>query len=182
MSEDKQDFVSGTLHEVTPRGGTSGAIYRDIMSYQQGTLRLRATNGGPDVIIPDTYFCDAKRNKGGCIGRNIINPTEAGLHAADTNLNIRYDGDLAFLATNNLKNHPAIFEKVNDDQAKDMFRYLPPGTKPWGREKWEKENPNKPACNRGKNWFGIGDKICDTYEKWRKEHPEGLKGSFGFGA
>lgn len=81
------------------------------------------------------------------MGRNIINPTEAGLHAADPNLNIRYDGDLASLAMNNLKNHPAIFEKVNDDQAKDVFRYLSPGTKPWDRKKWEKENLNEPACN-----------------------------------
>ncbi|RDI89579.1 hypothetical protein Vi05172_g13 [Venturia inaequalis] len=158
MSQDRDDFVPGTLHEVTPRGGVAGAMYLDIMYYQQGTLRLKTENKGFDIWIPDTWFCDAKRNKGGCIGSNFINP-----NAAIPNTKLRYDGDRAYLSEVDI--HPAVFEKVNDERVREMYRYLPPGAKPWDRAKWDREHGPKAKCNPGANVFGLGDKICDGIDK-----------------
>lgn len=160
MSQDKGDFVPGTLREVRPpRGGATGALYLDIMYYQQGTLRLKTQNKGPDIWIPNTWFCDAKRNRGGCIGSNFIDPM-----SWIPNTKIRYDGDRAYLYETDI--HAAVFEKVNSDvpAVKDMYRYLPPGAKPWDRAKWNREHGPKPKCNPGSNVFGLGKKICDAIE------------------
>ncbi|TID16497.1 hypothetical protein E2P81_ATG11922 [Venturia nashicola] len=153
MSQDRKDFVPGTLHDVTPRGGVAGALYMDIMYYQQGTLRLKTENNGPDIWIPNTWYCDANRSKSGCIGSNFINPNDAIPHTK-----LRYDGDRAYLYEKDY--HAVVFEKINNEKGKGLYRYLPPGAKPWDRAKWEKENGPKPKCKPDAP-FGIGKKLCD---------------------
>lgn len=169
MSQDRHDFVPGSLHEVEPRGGAVGPLYRDIMYYEQGTLRLKSRYYDREVLIPNTWFCDAKRNKAGCIGANFINPNDAILHAADPNLNLTYwNGHFAFLSTD--ERYPAYFEKVTDDRVNEMYRYLPPGVEPWNHPKYLREHTNRPLCVvANPDLFGVTKKLCDAYNAIRKK-------------